>query len=1199
MQRKKQLLLIILLSLVSITTTAQKDGNIDEWIQKGFTALEKEQFQDAVSYFDLIKGKFEKEKQIGDQYCVSLSALALCYYEMGNYSNAVKYGTKAMDSYHTLYGEKHPDYAKSLSDLSIYYKSIGSFSEAIEYGIKAAEVKRNILGKSHPEYAESLSILAILYSHIENYTKAIEYESNAKDIYYENYGEYNIDYALSLSCLSIYHSALGEYTKAIDYAIKALDIKKTILGEQHSEYATSLNNLAHLYAKLGDFSKAIEYGVKSLEIRKVVLGENHPDYFDSLNNIVSYYYQLGNYSKAMEYVTKSVNICKTTYGENHPKCVIPLNSLSLLYSAKGDYAKAIEIGINVKEIILNTYGEDHPDYAIVLNNLALQYSALGEYQKAIEYGIKSLKIHEVAHGNNHVEYATALSNLALYYSKLGNYVKAIEYTTIALNVFKSNLGKKNINYATLLNNLSSYLNDIGDFNKAREYALNALKIMEEVLGENNPILATTLNNLSVSYLKLGDYVKCIDYLEKATDLIRNCFGERHKLFATSLNNLACCYSKVGYYDKAIEYESKVIEIRNELLGDKHPDYALSLNNLADFYSRNNDFIKALEFGVKSMELFKVTLGENHPNYAMSLQNLALNYYDLGDYTNATIFFQQGLGINKDIILLQTACLPYNQRSMLWNKYSSGFTDFLPLINYKSNLQTASNLFNLSALFAKGLLLTTEIEINRLIKESGDEVALKMYEDLRIQKLQLQKLYETPISERSVNVDSLVKVTSQLEKQLVERSKVYGDFTKKLRTTWQDVQNALSPDEIAVEFLSFNVLDTDSIMVAALTLRKDDTEPKYISLFELSQLNDVTDKDNFLCPEVTDLVWKPIQNELQGIQRIYFSPAGVLHKIGIEYLPDMERYEMYRLSTTREIIEIKEETASSNNDKIMAVLYGGVNYDKAEASTENLPFNTTKDVVNIESSPQVAISLHRAFVDSLNIRGMTAEYLPSTLTEVQNICTSLKKANCPTIIHVGTDATETSVKALSTNSPTILHISTHGFYFSEKQAKKEDRPRFLGVENERSTNFEDKTLTRSGLLLAGANRSLKGEDVPIDADDGILTAQEISQLDLRGTNLVVLSACDTGKGDIIQGEGVFGLQRGFKKAGVKTIMMSLWKVNDFPTEILMTEFYKNICEGKSKRESLRLAQKRVREYKDSEGNYLFQDPNYWAGFILLD
>ena len=239
------------------------------------------------------------------------------------------------------------------------------------------------------------------------------------------------------------------------------------------------------------------------------------------------------------------------------------------------------------------------------------------------------------------------------------------------------------------------------------------------------------------------------------------------------------------------------------------------------------------------------------------------------------------------------------------------------------------------------------------------------------------------------------------------------------------------------------------------------------------------------------------------------------------------------------------------------------------------------------------------MDSLKLRGKNISYLPGTLREVQNIKMYFEDNNITVTTFVGKAATETSVKSISNQNTSILHIATHGFYYTEPRANKENDLHFMIHSSDDNRYLEERMLTRSGLLFAGANKTLKGIDIPLGNDDGILTALEISQLDLRNVNLVVLSACETGTGEIAQGEGVFGLQRGFKKAGVKSILMSLWDVNDITTEMLMTEFYKNICEGKSKRESLRLAQKKVREYRDPDGIFLFQDPQYWAGFILLD
>lgn len=555
------------------------------------------------------------------------------------------------------------------------------------------------------------------------------------------------------------------------------------------------------------------------------------------------------------------------------------------------------------------------------------------------------------------------------------------------------------------------------------------------------------------------------------------------------------------------------------------------------------------------------------------------------------YTKKNIAIDNNRILSVFSNFPSSQRSLYWNKYSAVFTDIYPAFLYKARYNEYSYLYNQSALFAKGLLLSTTTELNRLILESGDDEALHMYEELRLKRMELQKMYEKPITDRFVNTDSLKTMTDQQEKKLVERSKVYGDYTKRLQTTWRDLQQSLADDELAVEFLSFNVYGTDSTMVAALTLRKDDKEPMFFPLFELGQLKELSDTITFICPDLTSLVWQPLHDELKGIKTIYFSPAGVLHKIGIEYAPGMESYEMFRLSSTREVIDLKAPLRTT--EKFFASLYGGIDYEssKPTKSAEN------KTVSN--ASLKYSISQHRAMIDSLDLRGIQIDYLPGTLREVQNIQETLTNKHYNAMAYTGANATETSVKSLSGKETGILHISTHGFYYTESQAKKKEKLRFLSFDDKHHTNYEDNTLTRSGLLMAGAKLTIDGKDVSMDSDDGILTAQEISMLDLRGTDLVVLSACETGRGDIMQGEGVFGLQRGFKKAGVKSILMSLWKVSDVSTEILMTEFYKNLCDGKSKRESLRLAQKIVREYKDDEGNLLFQDPHYWAGFVMLD
>jgi CHAT domain-containing protein len=327
--------------------------------------------------------------------------------------------------------------------------------------------------------------------------------------------------------------------------------------------------------------------------------------------------------------------------------------------------------------------------------------------------------------------------------------------------------------------------------------------------------------------------------------------------------------------------------------------------------------------------------------------------------------------------------------------------------------------------------------------------------------------------------------------------------------------------------------------------------------------------------MTNLVWTPLLSELDGIENIYFSPSGALYNIGIEYLPGMEDFNIFRLSSTRELVTGKRIRTGNS-----AVLYGGLDY-YAKLDTLNRSLATPNDTF-----------VEHIDVKGINIRG-GRNRLPHTKEEVENIATELRKANWTCLLDTMSLGTEESFKSLSGMGTNTLHIATHGFYYTPEKAN-ETGYKFLQLDNQ-TASAEDQALTRSGLIMSGANLVLEHKELPDNIEDGILTAKEIADVDLRALDLVVLSACQTGLGDISQGEGVFGLQRGFKKAGANTILMSLWKVNDKATKTLMIQFYKNWLMGSSKRNALRLAQKHLREIEGGKYN----EPKYWAAFILLD
>ena len=306
---------------------------------------------------------------------------------------------------------------------------------------------------------------------------------------------------------------------------------------------------------------------------------------------------------------------------------------------------------------------------------------------------------------------------------------------------------------------------------------------------------------------------------------------------------------------------------------------------------------------------------------------------------------------------------------------------------------------------------------------------------------------------------------------------------------------------------------------------------------------------------------------------------MLHNIGIENLPGCEKYNFYRLSSTRELA--RRHSATTIRD---AVFYGGLLYDITpdEMKQESVAYH-------VSSGNR---SLTQVLAEGFNGRGAVRglPYLEGTLTEVNAIADMTKTKKIETKLFTGSKGNEESFKMLDGSNIQLLHIATHGFYLADNTVNESDEADDLRPQR----NVEDQTMTRSGLLMAGAENALNN-DLPDNVEDGLLTAQEIAQLDLNKLDMVVLSACETALGDITKGEGVFGLQRGFKKAGAQSLLMSLWEVDDKATSMLMTAFYQNWLNGKSKHEALELAKQTVRSHTE----WGWDKPMYWAAFILLD
>lgn len=776
--------------------------------------------------------------------------------------------------------------------------------------------------------------------------------------------------------------------------------------------------------------------------------------------------------------------------------------------------------------------------------------------------------------NNPTAKATLQELAAMNYINLEDFQSAEKLLLNNIEILGTN--KKSKVYRRTLSQLSNLYSAIHNYSKAKDYAAEAKFRYENALdfsrgyilclhrcatlerGNGNYFLALLLEDVALQEL----------YRNKAFGIISGQAISREQFLANLLSSAALHYNQVGFWNEAYTNLETAVEIAEA----NNLDASTYYSNMADLCIAAREYDRAVFVSQK----------------AYDLSNSESNKIQIG----TTLCLSQFLArqpISEDVIAqtsqyLQTlvkntfAFTSMDERKSFWTY----FEYYFPLLNFlayqSEDNQQYGQIYN-NILVEKGLLLRTANSLRNQILDSGNQEDVKMYDHL----LQLRNLLPSLASDE---YNSVITEIETIDKNLTRKYSLYANFTKSNEITWDKVNDYLSDEDIAVEFYNIpNItwhedgkdLDGEP-RYCAVILKKGYETPHIISLCKESQLADLDREDIYETDSIYNLIWRPLEEELKGVKNIFFAGDRELHKIGIEYAPvseDMnigDKYNLYRLSSTRILAENRNKGA-----KETAVLYGGLKYDLGK---EEL-------IAESRSGDYHPTSTSRAFTTENSRYGV--KYLPGTLKEVEEISQNFK--NQPRLI-TDITGTEESFKSLAGSPIDIIHLATHGFFWSEEDANRRSYVTFLNPNNRGQQSEEDNALTRSGLFFSGANIGLQGENLPDDVEDGVLTALELSNMNLGHVDMVVMSACESGLGET-SGEGVFGLQRGFKLAGANTLLMSLWKVDDTATQKLMTEFYKHYLSGKSKQVSLHLAQESLR--KSSE----YSDPQYWAAFILLD
>lgn len=1065
------------------------------------------------------------------------------------------------------------------------------------------------------------SFLAICFSILafsqrsEDYNKWQTYFQNGTNYY--NYQE--LDKAANafknayILAEEIFEVASNEYmSTAYSYAVilvqleqndfaqepmeKAIIGIKALYGETNEQYAGALTILANIYVAKKEFKVAEAKYIESNDILKLVYGEDHMMYGIGLTNLAGLYGDIGKYKKALNILNEGLEILnKDPYFDKTAYNNLRYNNLPTIYQGLGRFEDALEIEKESLDYIEKNYGSFNSNYANILTSIGGIYLHLGYFNRAEKALSEAAYIFEELNDSTNDK---ALGNTYMFlvacFTETSDYKKAFYYASQGIELTEldeTNPKVSSIQYYEILGNLSWKLQN---YEQVKDYLNIVIQLTESSVGNNAPTLPVLLSRLSMCYLNLEE-------TEKAEKLAKEAFDKAKGLnlsikdisYRVCLDNLSAILVEQKKYKEAIKnFESTLSE------EDKnYPNYWQKQIELANVYLMDNQCKKAAALLDEAIKKIKTYYGKDNPEYIDAANSLIIAQKCNKQYGEVIKNVKQANELTKQQLVKQFSFSTNDLKRVFLVEIEASFNIY-ESINFDNPQEelTAINLENKYLL--KGLLLNQAKNVTQKLKALNEPDINKLINNYIDNKQFLQSV-EDKNNEKFFEIkEEFEKTIQQSEIELVQ---LYNDRFKEpinFEKKWTKVRDQLKPDEVAIEFSRFNYITheaTDSTHYVAYIIKNDYKKPKVISLFEESKLhklfsNSSNPKELYNTrgskarsatqtsntSELYQLIWKPLEPELDNIANVYFAPTGLLHNVSFSSIRNKDdflinSYNLVQLSSTYEI------TSSLNNpvpDDI--VLVGGITYDydiKEEDISKKVQEPQSLDLTELNRSK----------------RNNTWNYLPGTLSEVNSIDALLLNKNVSKSVLTGTNANETYFKSLSGKSPQVLHIATHGFFFENNDEKASPLKSKTSIKYKTDYN----PLNRTGLLFSGANYAwTNGSNPPNEKENGIITAEEISTLDFSETDIVVLSACETGLGDIDGSEGVYGLQRAFKMAGVEMLMMSLWEVPDKETAEFMTSFYRNWLSRQNIREAFRNTQLEMSDkYKDN--------PEKWAAFVLFE
>jgi CHAT domain-containing protein/Tfp pilus assembly protein PilF len=1138
-------------------------------------------------------------------------------------------------------GEDHALTATSLHNLGFaLLVSTNDLEGAGLHLEQALQIRRRVLGDRHPETAYTLYVLGELLSRKGDLAAARAHLEQSLAVYREA-GSDDERISSVLGSLAIVQANSGDPKAARLSFEQALVCCRRANGEEHSYFGTLLLNLGVLLSNVGDLTEARSCFEQALTSARKTLGEDHHVTVACLDNLRSLLESLGEREAARAHDRQALAVLHRTVlgrpsltkekggmaGQDSEQQITELNNRVAELTG---HREALGLAGRVCELARHVLGEDHPLTASSLNNLGTQLLLLEDLTGARPYLEQALAIRRRVLGENHPHTAHSLHNMGELLRQLGDLARARPYLEQALAIYDRLPDTNQIGTAPLLGSLGILSQAMGDFAVAGHSFARALAIWRKTRGDDDPQTATSLNNLGLLLFEAGDLAAARPYLEQALAITCKTLGEENPQAATSYNNLGGLLEQMGEWQAARARYQKALEIRLRVLGD-HSHTAQSLHNVASILQQIGDVEGALLHQERCVAIYRRALGEDHHATGLSLALLAVLKAASGQIDVAFAMTRKAAAID-DRIIAQVFSTGFDQqRSLVLHKSLFNRERFLSLVSQhlSNSVEAVGAAFDL-VLRRKGLSAEA-------LATQRDAILGGRYPNLREPFEQLaqlrqriaQKTLAGPAPGESLTVHEQILDQWQQDQQQRETALIRQIPEMNLEHQLQAADRravalALPADSALIEFVRFQVYDFKAVpargearwrerrYLAFVLLARDPDRVRMIDLGGAAPIDQViaefratvardaqprglTGEPGARAGErLRAALFDPLADALGGCKRLLLAPDGDLSRLPFEVLPLadgrrlIDEYRISYVSAGRDLLRFQVRSQRQPDEPLVAGdpdfdlhcqtkvakpgagpgFWGRVFGGRLSTPAPQPPRKETP-------SPGATVVRHSR---ELERSQWYFGRLPGTRAEAQRVAAQLGAQPW-----IEREALEGKLKAR--RSPRILHLATHGFFLPDQQPDPRQLGRnldLMGVSDSPGPGRlggpgMENPMLRSGLALAGANTFLRGGALPEEAEDGLLTAEDVAGMDLLGTDLVVLSACDTGLGEVRTGEGVFGLRRAFIVAGARTLVMSLWKVPDLATAFLMDRLYDGLLtRGLDRDLALRDAQRATRD-----------------------